>query len=90
MVSEEKFCTWKMRFHQDKTPIKFIPPPTHFYIAKLGFTGVYIIFLIFALKHRLWVLVTEAVLMCTHNLCFEQQLEKYQNFSANNHDFYCL
>ena len=45
-----------------------------FSIVKLGCTGVYI-FLIFALKHRLWVL-TEAVLTCTHDLCFEQ---KYEN-----------
>ena len=29
----------------------------HFYIVKLGFTGVYVIFLISAQKHRLWVLV---------------------------------
>ena len=28
--------------------------------------------LIFALKHRVWVLV-RAVLTCTHNLCFEQK-----------------
>ena len=28
-----------------------------FYIVKLGLTGVYIFFLIFALKHRSWVLV---------------------------------
>ena len=38
-------------------------------------TGVYRgihYFLIFALKHRLWVLVSEAVLMCTYNVCFEQ------------------
>ena len=26
----------------------------HFYIVKVGFTGVYIIFLISAQKHRLW------------------------------------
>ena len=32
----------------------------HFYIEKLGFTGVYIIFLISAQKHRLWVLVRTA------------------------------
>ena len=32
----------------------------HFYIVKLGFTGVYFIFLIFAQKHRLWVLVRTA------------------------------
>ena len=32
----------------------------HFYMVKLGFTGVYIIFLISAQKHRLWVLVRTA------------------------------
>ena len=32
----------------------------HFYIVKLGFTGVYIIFVISAQKHRLWVLVRTA------------------------------
>ena len=32
----------------------------HFYIVKLGFTVVYIIFLISAQKHRLWVLVSTA------------------------------
>ena len=31
------------------------PLTPHFYIVKLGCTGVYILFLIFALKHRLWV-----------------------------------
>ena len=64
-----------------------------FFIVKLGFTGVhaYIIFLISAQKHRLWVLVRtvsvrqiktayEAVLTSTHNLYFEQKYEKYQNF----------
>ena len=38
----------------------FDPLKPHFYIAKLGFTGVYIIFLISAQKHRLWVLVRTA------------------------------
>ena len=33
----------------------FDPLKSHFYIVKLGFTGVYIIFLISAQKHRLWV-----------------------------------
>ena len=52
--------------HHENIPIWFWPPP-HFYIVKLGFTGVYIIFLISAQKHWLWVLVrtaslTEAVL----------------------------
>ena len=32
----------------------FDPCKPHFYIIKLGFTGVYIIFLISAQKHRLW------------------------------------
>ena len=36
------------------------PLKPHFCIVKLGFTGVYIIFLIFARKHRLWVLVRTA------------------------------
>ena len=38
----------------------FDPLKRHFYIVKLGFTGVYIIFLISAQKHRLWVLVIVA------------------------------
>ena len=39
--------------------VKCIPLKLHFYIAKMGFAGVYIFFLIFAPKHRLWVLVRE-------------------------------
>ena len=35
----------------------FDPLKSHFYIVKLGFTEAYIIFLISAQKHRLWVLV---------------------------------
>ena len=35
----------------------FHPLTPHFYIVKLGFTGVYFIVLISAQKHRLWVLV---------------------------------
>ena len=38
----------------------FDPLKPHFYIVKLGFTGVYIIFLNSAHKHRLWVLVRTA------------------------------
>ena len=43
-------------------PCNFDPLKPHFYILKLGFTGVYIIFLISAQKHRLWVLVRTAYL----------------------------
>ena len=38
----------------------FDPLKPHFYIVKMGFTGVYIIFLISTQKHRLWVLVRTA------------------------------
>ena len=39
----------------------FDPLKPHFYIVKLGFTGVYVIFLISAQKHRLLVLVRTAL-----------------------------
>ena len=38
----------------------FDPFKPHFYIVKLGCSGVYIIFLILLKKHRLWVLVRTA------------------------------
>ena len=44
--------------HITKTYLyNFDPLKPHFYIVKLGFSGIYIIFLISAQKHRLWVLV---------------------------------
>ena len=49
--------------HITKTYLyNFHPLKPHFYIVKLGFTGVhlYITFLISAQKHRLWVLVRTA------------------------------
>ena len=44
------------------SPCNEHPLISHFYIVKLGFTGVnwYTFFLIFALKHRLWVLIRTA------------------------------
>ena len=48
------------------------PLKPHFYIVKLGFTGVYIIFLIST---------------STHNICFEQKCEKYQNFLSDKFHF---
>ena len=63
---------------------KVDPLKPHFYIVKLGFTGVYIIFLISAQNidcgYSLEPLLSEAVLTSTHNICFEQKCEKYQNF----------
>ena len=38
----------------------FDPLKPHFYIVKLGFTEIYIIFVISAQKHRLWVLIRTA------------------------------
>ena len=68
------------------------PLTPHFYIVKRGFTGVYIFFIIFALKHKLWVLVrnrlNEAVLTCTNNLCFEQNRENITNFHLKIVNFY--
>ena len=66
----------------------FDPLKPHFYIVKLGFRGVYIIFLISAQKHRLWV-PAEAVLTSTHNLCYEQKYEKYQIFYLKTFSFWC-
>ena len=51
---------WRMRrcFTITKTCLYIFDPfKPHLYIVKLGFTGVYIIFLISAQIHRLWVLV---------------------------------
>ena len=58
----------------------------HFYTVKLGFTGVYINFLISAQKHRLWVLFRTALLRqlltSIHNVCIEQ---KYENLRIFHH-----
>ena len=48
------------RRHHETRLYNSDPLEPHFYIVKLGFTGVYIIFLTSALKHRLWVLVRTA------------------------------
>ena len=68
----------------------FDPLKPHLYIVKLGFTGVYIIFLISAQNidcgyslERL----SEAVLTSIHNLCFEQKYEKYLNFYLKTFSF---
>ena len=62
-------------FHITKTYLyNFDPLKPHFYIVKLGFTGVYIIFVISAQKHRLSRPSNE------YPLNFEQKHEKYQNF----------
>ena len=63
----------------------------NFYVVKLGFTGVYIIFLISAQKTL--IVDTrqnhfgEPVLTSTHNLCFEQKYEKMSEFLSENFQF---
>ena len=53
-------------------PMHFSPPYTPLLYSKTGvYRGIFF-FLIFAVKHRSCVL-SEAVLKCTHNLCFEQK-----------------
>ena len=59
------------------------PLKPHFYLVKLGFTGVYIMFfLIYAQNIDFGSF--EAVLTCTYNLCFEQKYENCQNCLSEN------
>ena len=66
--------------HITKTCLyNFDPLKPHFYIVKLGFTGVYIIFHIFAQN-----------IDCGYSLealCFEEKYEKYQSFLSENFQF---
>ena len=58
------------------------------YIVKLGFTGVYINFLIFAQNkdcgYSLELPLNEVVLKSTHKLCLEQNKGTYDKFSFEN------
>ena len=64
------------------TPLK-----PHFYIVKLGFTGVYIIFLISAQNIDCGYSLV-LVLTSTHNLCFDQKCEKMSEFLSENFQFF--
>ena len=62
--------------HQDYMSVFFISPYIPLLYSKNGvYRGLHY-FLIFALKHILWVLV----LTCSHNICFEQKYEKVNKF----------
>ena len=68
----------------------FDPLKPHFYIVKLGFTGVYIIFLISAQNIDCGYSLEpprRVVLTSTHNLCFEQKYEKYRRFLSEIFQF---
>ena len=59
-----------------------VDPYTPLLYSKTGvYRGIHY-FLIFALKHILWVLVR------THNICFEQKYENSQNISTQICHFY--
>ena len=61
MVCKDSFVMQVVECFIMKTCLyNFDPLKPHFDMVKLGFTGVYIIFLISAHKHRLWVLVRTA------------------------------
>ena len=77
------FLTGSQKINITKTYLyNFDPLKPHFYIVKLGFRGVYIIFLISAQNLDCGYSLEpprqgEAVLTSTHNLGFEQKYEKY-------------
>ena len=66
----------------------FDPLKPHFYIVKLGFTGVYIIFLFLLKNIDCGYSLEPPRVTSTHNLCFEQKYEKYQIFLSENFQFF--
>ena len=72
--------------HHANMSVQCRPPYTPLLFSETGvYRGIHF-FLIFALKHRLWVLVRTA---STHNLCFEQKYETIQKISTENFHLYC-
>ena len=74
------------------SPCNEHPLTPHFYIVKLGFTGVYF-FLIFVPKHRLWVLLRTASLRRFYrvpriNVLSKKKRKKYLKISSENEHFY--
>ena len=59
----------------------------HIYIVKLGFTGVFIFFLFLLKNVDCGYSLAEAVLTSTHNLCFEQKYENYQNCRGGSNEY---
>ena len=78
-------CLASMDNHHGNKSVKCIPPYTPFLYSKTGvYRGIHF-FLIFALKHRLWVLVC----VPTVNVLSENnKKKKHQNFSFENYHFY--
>ena len=68
-------------------PYNFDPLKPHFYIAKLGYTGVYIIFLISAQKHGLCVLVRTASNKYPQSMFLSRNKKNIRIFSSENFQF---
>ena len=73
--------------HHENMSVKWTSPKKpHFYIGKLGFTRVDIFFLlIFALKHRSWILVRTAY---PRSMFLSKKKEKYHVYSSEIFHFY--
>ena len=67
----------RKRIHVTKTPLT-----PHLYIVKLGFTEGIHYFLIFALKHRLWVCLSVSTIYV-----LSKNKKKYHNFSPESYHF---
>ena len=74
--------------------IMLTPLKPHFYIVKLGFTGVYIIFLISAQTHRLWYSLEPPRRgrsnEYSQSMFLSRNMKKYQNFLSEDFQFFFL
>ena len=69
----------------------FDPLKPHFFIIKLGFTGVYITFLISAQKHTLWVLIRTVSQGSSNEYpqsMFWAEIRKISEFLSENFQFF--
>ena len=64
--------------------VKYMPLKPHFYIVKLGCTGVYLFFLIVNQKTQ----IVAKVLTCTLNQCFELKYQIYQDACNRSFNIY--
>ena len=90
IIGQEVSIDYRLYIKKKTCLYKFDPIKPRFYIVKLGFTGVYIIFLISA-KNRLWVLVrtTSAMrfLRVPTIYVLSRNMKKYQRFLTENFQF---
>ena len=82
------------RFHHENIhPYKFYPLKPNFCVVKLGFIGVYIIFLTSALNHRLWVQARTASAKRFYRVptiyVLSRNMKKISEFSSETFSFWC-